>query len=267
LKILKKIVPIIILSKEEPSDLPEHILALPSIIFKKGSVTNRKDLEKCQIRTAAKIVILSDPYQQEIADADSSALMGYMDICNLAKNSQILMELVHEPNLRFLRKGHSPWLQSKQAFKSGQALGKDDKGFYKPDYYIIPEFASGQVCTFATMDSLLCQIYYQDHLVDVAKELVFGINGLNKVMTTHESEAQSHTQCYCTLVHVPPSYHGRRYGELFNEFINGKNLLPLGLYRCREMAGAPLPYVFTAPPSTTILHENDQVYALSHRLP
>jgi len=102
--------------------------------------------------------------------------------------------------------------------------------------------------------------------VDVAKELVFGVNGLNKTMMIHELEAQSHTNCFCSQIPVPQEFHGRTYEELFHELVNEKDLLPLGLYRCKEWAAAPLPYVFTAPPSTTVLHENDFVYVLSHHI-
>jgi len=258
----KRIQPIVVLTQDDTSILSEHTRNFPALTFVKGSFTNRHDLEKCNIRSASKVVVLSDPYCEIEGSeaADSEAIIEYLDLGTVVKNIQILIELVNETNLRFLRKG-TPVMNHR--WKT-YAASKEDKSFHKPDYYAIPDFAAGQVFTWATLDSLICQIYYQDHLVDVAKELTFGLNGLRKVLCMHEAGAKSRTQSYCFQIPVPSEYHGHSYGDLFRDLLTMRDLLALGLYRCKEMTGAPMPYVFTCPPPSTPVHEHDKVFVLSH---
>lgn len=127
---------------------------------------------------------------------------------------------------------------------------KDAERYDRPDYFIIPEFASGQVCTLSTLDSLICQIYYQEHAVGVAKELVYTVNGVL---------VDGALRCH----HVPvgEGFRGREYRELFAAFL-AHDSLPIALYRSTQANAAPLPYVFTCPPLNTILHELDMVFVL-----
>eukprot|EP01132_Coremiostelium_polycephalum_P007478 gene7478-9189_t len=292
--------PIVILHPEEPdmSDWDD----IEDIFYVKGSPLERRDLDACKIHLASKIIILSDPYtphhSSTITDKtsvqlDSDTIMAYLEINevfqSLPNSSSLLMvELVHEPNIRFISKN----------FKSSQFKNrarKEDEEFEKPNYYITSEFASGKVLSLTTLDSLLCQASHQEYLLDVATELVLGVNGIKKyhqrfkfTRNNNSSDDDSsdddyfssdsdsneshfnhqhnhhHNHCLLNQINVPEQFHGHTYGELFEGLVH-KNILPLGLYRCREITGAPNPYVFTCPPSSTILHENDLVYILYHQ--
>ncbi|EGG17906.1 hypothetical protein DFA_08907 [Cavenderia fasciculata] len=324
---------IVILHPEEP-DMSEWD-DMDDIFFVKGSPLERKDLESVNIHLASKIIILSDPYtvhhnssltEQTSVQLDSDTIMAYLEINEMLTNKRnsssfLTVELVHEPNIRFIsRNTKSIGPTSKSRLK------RENEEIEKPKYYITSEFASGKVLTLTTLDSLLCQSNHQEYLLDVAHELVLGVNGIKRYhqkfsnlmdsdsdssgeeyyggATTDEEEEGSHrllhktkmyrnlsrgsignnlaslgastsgliggspsghehSSCLLNQIKVPELFHGRTYGELFEGLIH-KNILSLGLYRCKEITGAPNPYVFTCPPVSTILHENDLVYILYH---
>ncbi|KAF2078258.1 hypothetical protein CYY_000448 [Polysphondylium violaceum] len=334
--------PIVILHPEEP-DMSEWD-DIEDVFYHKGSPLERKDLDWCKIQLASKIIILSDPYKQHHSSnltdktsvqLDAETIMAYLEINevfqnspNSSKSSFLTVELVHEPNIRFISK----------SFKSSnykKRMRREEEEFEKPNYYITSEFASGRVLTLTTLDSLMCQASHQEYLLDVATELVLGVNGIKKYYQkligsnvvgasddssdssdyydeddTHTASSEddltnldinsrnsshhtiynqsnsnnnstpnlrltqlgifnhhnppsssAHNQCLLNQIKVPEQFHGHPYSELFEALLS-KNILPLGLYRCREITGAPNPYVFTCPPSATTLHENDLVYVL-----
>ncbi|EGC39966.1 hypothetical protein DICPUDRAFT_74464 [Dictyostelium purpureum] len=337
---------IVILHPDEPdmSDWDD----IDDVFYFKGSPLERKDLDNVKIHLASKIIILSDPYKEHhnsnltdktSVQLDSQTIMAFLEINEVFQNhpnpsSFLTVELVHEPNIRFISKN------IKSSKIGSKATKKEDGEIEKPNYYITSEFASGKVLTLTTLDSLLCQANHQEYLLDVANELVLGVNGIRKYYRklirnqsdsdsddsdydsgdssdsedehlnaanntsssssknnisnvsssntlsrsrngsstnlgykninsklsqsgfwNHVNPHSSPNQCLLNQIKVPSQYHGHLYSELFETLIH-KNILPLGLYRCKEITGAPNPYVFTCPPSDTILHENDLVYIL-----
>lgn len=225
---------------------------------------------------SGKIIILSNPYfnDDDREGADAATIMAHLDVHKLVSpTALVLTELVHEPNLRFFRKDqvlgvHPTQKKSILSFffqtnsihifftngndlMAGLQIKKEKEHYEAQEYFIIPEFASGQVCTLSTLDSLICQFYYQEHIVGVAKGLVYGIN----------SVLVERGGLRCRQIPVGEEYHGREHQELYSALI-ARDALPLALYRCTQMTGAPLPFVFTCPPPNTILHEKDNVIVL-----
>eukprot|EP00026_Physarum_polycephalum_P001337 Phypoly_transcript_01338.p1 GENE.Phypoly_transcript_01338~~Phypoly_transcript_01338.p1 ORF type:complete len:1085 (+),score=170.19 Phypoly_transcript_01338:113-3367(+) len=241
---------ILIMSKDEPPDRMKE-LADPRITFIHGDPTDRLDLDKCFIEVASKIIILSNPYfsDDDREGADAATIMAHLDVHKLAPNAQIFTELVHEPNLKFFRKDQV--LGVHPAKKKRLKTKKEKEHYEAQEYFIIPEFASGQVCTLSTLDSLICQIYYEEHIVGVAKGLVYGVN----------SVLVARGGLRCRHLPVGEDFHGREHHELYAALL-ARDALPLALYRCTQMTGAPLPFVFTCPPPNTILHELDNVLVL-----
>lgn len=241
---------ILLMSKDEPPDSMRE-LADPRITFMRGDPTDRLDLDKCFINVASKIIILSNPYfsDDDREGADAAAIMAHLDVHKLAPNAQIFTELVHEPNLKFFRKDQT--LGVHPVKKRRVKIKKEKEHYEQQEYFIVPEFASGRVCTLSTLDSLICQIYYEEHTAGVAKGLVYGVNSV--------LVAQGGLRCR----HIPvgEEFHGREHHELYAALL-ARDALPLALYRCTQMTGAPLPFVFTCPPPNTILHELDNVMVL-----
>ncbi|GAM18834.1 hypothetical protein SAMD00019534_020090, partial [Acytostelium subglobosum LB1] len=349
---------IVILHPEEP-DMSEWD-DIEDIHYIKGSPLERKDLEMCRVHLASKIIILSDPYSNKNASSvtsetsvqlDSATIMAYLEVnemlVNSTNNSLVTVELVHEPNIRFISTKST---KSQMSQNTRRKINRDDEELEKPKYYITSDFASGKVMTLTTLDSLLCQANHNEFLLDVASELVLGVNGIkryHKKITSrydddysddsyeygsrYDSYGDDHSgdestpgaagasnnnnnsghnshnhslnnshlninhnhrnrsflktnvtptmskssslvslhqyyqDCLLNQIKVPNQFHGRTYGELFEGLVQ-KNILALGLYRCKEITGAPNPYVFTCPPATTTLHENDLVYILYRQI-
>jgi hypothetical protein len=256
--------PIVILHPTLP---PEGIWqlsqSLPFISFVKGTPFDRRDLEKCNILHASKIIVLSNPYTEKESDAavDADALLAYFDMRKTTQANQILVEFINEANLRFLQKFTT-------VVKKVMTYIKPEKkeAFRKPNYYLTPEFAAGHVCTYAVVDSMMCQIYYKDYLNAIAHELLYGLNNLNSVLAAPKPQSQHfttpHRQLYCYHISVPQALESHTYLELLRYLLQ-KDILPLGLFRAKENTHAPLSYVFTCPPDNTILHALDKVIIMS----
>eukprot|EP01133_Synstelium_polycarpum_P016767 gene16767-19935_t len=260
--------PIVVLYKDDPPEESwfDQMRALPLIAFIKGSASNHSDLDKCGARNADTIIITSNPYDEiDKNHIDSFTLMSYVDIMKCNNRAKIITELLHEPNIRFLEDKKLKCAGSNKRFQSYLQANQDNT-FAKPEFFSCPHFSSGRVTTYTVLDSLVVQAHYHEAITDVANELAFGVNGLykshhtlglNKTITNEES------RCFSRLLKLPPIYHGRTYGELLKGFLQQKNMLVLGLQRSKEPMGAPVPYVFTCPHPTTILHENDHIYVFS----
>ncbi|EFA79721.1 calcium-activated BK potassium channel [Heterostelium album PN500] len=260
-----RVQPIVVLYKEEPEDESwyDTVKTLPLIAFIKGSASNQNDLNKCSARSAETIIITSNPYDQcDTTQIDSFTLMSYVDIVKVNNTAKIITELIHEPNIRFLEKN----MKNLGGSKLQSYLQTNKNRDIKPEFFYTPHYASGRVNTYTVLDSLMVQAHYNDDITTIAKELAFGVNGLYQ---NHHSLGLSNqmtnedSKCYSRMLKIPSMYHGRTYGELMKNFLQQKNILVVGLFRSKDPMGAPLPYIFTCPHPTTILHENDKVFVFS----
>jgi len=259
--------PVVVLYHDEPEESWFSIVkTLPLIAFIKGSTSNQVDLEKCGAKTAETIIIASDPYTSFAEESliDSFTLMSWIDLKKVNKSAKIVVELVHEPNIRFLEDKSKPNTYSKNFHTYLQA--NQEKTFMKPEFFSAPHYASGSVSTYTVLDSLTCQSHFHESIKDVAHELIFGVNGVSQSYQNFglSSLCNMESKCFSRLVGIPSMFHGRTYSELLKYFLQQKDLLCLGLYRSKEPMDAPSPYVFTCPHPTTLLHEHDQVYVLSN---
>eukprot|EP01132_Coremiostelium_polycephalum_P006626 gene6626-8198_t len=264
--------PIVVLYKEEPDDESwfETVKPLPLIAFIRGSSSNHVDLDKCGAKNAETIILTSNPYSDDMttteeALVDSFTLMSYVDIMKCNKNAKILIELIHEPNLRFLEDNRLKGVGSIKKFHT-YLQANQEKTFMKPEFFTAPHYITGNISTYTVLDSISCQSHYHESINEVAQELIFGVNGLSQnhcKFSVYKSICNEDSKCFSRLLPLPPSYHGKTYGELFKYHLQLKNLLCLGLYRSKEPMDAPAPYVFTCPHPSTVLHENDMIYVLT----
>ncbi|EAL66267.1 calcium-activated BK potassium channel, alpha subunit family protein [Dictyostelium discoideum AX4] len=266
--------PIVVLYKDEPQDESwfSTVKTLPLIAFIKGSSSNNVDLDKCGAKNAETIIITSDPYydQSNLSSAqenlvDSFTLMSYVDVIKVNRIAKITVELVHEPNIRFLEDKKIQACGSNKRFHT-YLQANQEKTFLKPEFFSTPHYASGGVITFTVLDSLTCQAHNNHLIKDVAHELAFGVNGLSQSYSTFglSSCVNQDSKCFSRLIGIPAMFHGRSYGEVLKYFLQQKNLLVLGLYRSKIPMSAPVDYIYTCPPPTCILHEGDQAYVLSN---
>jgi len=93
---------------------------------------------------------------------------------------------------------------------------------------LTPSFAAGQVYLPDCMDSLLCQSYYNTHIIPMVQQMAGG-GGNDTLMGPSIFHAD-----------IPQVFIGRRYGQLFRELCS-RGIICMGLYRLNAH-NSPLPY-------------------------
>ncbi|KYR02970.1 calcium-activated BK potassium channel [Tieghemostelium lacteum] len=262
--------PIVILYKQQPEESWfSSIKTLPLIAFIHGSSSNNVDLVKCGAKSAETIIIASNPYERHGQEnlVDSFTLTSYIDIIKCNNQAKIIIELIHEPNIRFLEDKNLKAAGCDKKFHT-YLQATQEKTFMKPEFFSTPYYASGNVATYTVLDSIACQSHYHESINTVAHELIYGVNGLSQSFSSFlgsncNQYCNPDSKTYSRLIPLPAAYQGRTYGELFKNFLQLKNYLCLGLYRSKDPLSAPAPYVYTCPHSSTVLNSKDQIYIIS----
>ncbi len=97
----------------------------------------------------------------------------------------------------------------------------------KYSYALTPNFASGEIFLSSTIDTLICQSYYNQSLITILNHLLIGgINGAQKNEDFNDIKTSN-------LYHlaVPYTFYGQPFEKLFKYLIKKQNILSLGLYR------------------------------------
>jgi hypothetical protein len=127
------------------------------------------------------------------------------------------------------------------------SVKKSDDLEENQDEILTPIYASGQAFLSSFFDCLLVQAYYTAELLEIACALF------------EDDSIQ--------LVALPSEFEGITYGEFTLQWLKAFCSAPLGLYRYPTASShAMLPYVFTCPPNSTILHRRDRVYVFNARI-
>ena len=91
---------------------------------------------------------------------------------------------------------------------------------------------AGTCFTLSMLDSIICQSFYQPHLVAIIQHLLFGARPLHLLSgATCPAPVYSH----CFQISVPEAYIGFQYGVLFKYLVEEKKVIPLGLYRTKRV--------------------------------
>ncbi|KAJ1926753.1 hypothetical protein IWQ60_003522 [Tieghemiomyces parasiticus] len=292
--------PIVILSKNEPSGSQQRLLAsFGNVYMVRGSALIRKDLFKAHIHLARKAVVLSG-LQHQSGDstqhtADASALLAVLNIESLSQSDDffIVVEFIHRENMKFIGESETVPIDEMYA----QAI-------------LRPSFMSGHVFAPCMLDTLICQTYYNNHILDIVKHLIFSHRLADDTVQLYfsppplaaattvetepclvdtqapededsasensippnggvESEPPVTTNLYghSFLVDVPAEFFGRLYLSLFTELCRVHCAVPLGLYRAVSHNRHPLCYVLVNPGPTMVLRRGDRVYVLSDCAP
>jgi hypothetical protein len=128
---------------------------------------------------------------------------------------------------------------------------------------------AGTCFTLSMLDSIICQSFYQPHLVAIIQHLLFGARPLHLLSgATCPAPVYSH----CFQISIPEAYIGFQYGVLFKYFVEEKKVIPLGLYRTKKVKTSDgniksIKYVYTCPKFNVYLRDSDKVFILSKRMP
>jgi len=152
-------------------------------------------------------------------------------------------------------------------------LGKTIKLFILFYFFVIvhhsPAFMAGTCFTLSMLDSIICQSFYQPHLVAIVHKLLFGVPPLH-LPSGATCPAPAHSHFF--QIPIPQSFIGLQYGALFRYFLEEKKVIPLGLYRTKRMKTSDgnikrIKYVYTCPKYNVLLRDDDKVFVLSKRMP
>ena len=119
------------------------------------------------------------------------------------------------------------------------------------------------------LDSIICQSFYQPHLVATINQMLFGAPPLH-LPSGATCPAPAHSHLF--QIAIPQRYIGYEYGSLFKSMLEEKKAIPLGLYRHTVVKSGSgnvkeLRYVHTCPKYSVILREDDMVFVFSKKAP
>eukprot|EP01133_Synstelium_polycarpum_P007024 gene7024-8165_t len=227
---LRRYDPIVILTPKLTEEEWAMIDSYPEIYIVEGRATNVPDLMRAGLCKCSKLVILSSESQHcEPFVSDKDTLLSVIGIKQILRDRNIfpIYDLADPVNMMFLP-GNSTWNQN-------------------DPYYLSPSFASGNVFLGTVFDSLLCQCYFNPHLLPII-QILFG-----------RSESST-TKMKILQTELPERFIGARFGFLF-EVLMDCNIVCLGLFRCPS-GKVEEGFVSTNPSSNTVLNAEDKLFIL-----
>eukprot|EP00727_Mastigamoeba_balamuthi_P001514 m51a1_g1136 putative myotubularin-related protein 13 (1559) ;mRNA; r:230465-241184 len=233
--------PIVVLTQTCPNeDEWSQLSFIPELYVVQGSAVVYSDMERAGIQEAKHVIILSTPSpragESEDSDliADTDTVLAYYNTqlnCKMS-TERVLVDLTTMTNAKFFRP---------------VSLSEKFVGQYGPAF--IPSYASGRLFSISVFDTLLANLYFNDYIVAFVERLL----NLNP-----EDDS-----CFLNQIPLPDEF-CPTYGDLFDCLMHN-DMIPLGLYRCNDDNEGSEPYVFTNPPRSTRVSENDSVYVLQRR--
>eukprot|EP01039_Chlorochromonas_danica_P003715 gene3715-4064_t len=263
---------IVLLCPEEVSPTTwRRIACFDRLLLLRGSSLEEKDLQRAGVFRAAQVVVLADDRSCKADDesvesngalADSDAIFATQLVRRMNPSAQLLVELVHESNIRYLEEEEG---------------GGGGGGNSQQHFRFTAAFASGMLFTTSLTDSLVSQTFFNPHIVHVLDKLLAGPQSCvtaerPRASTCSSSSSSSSSSCLYQIA-VPPPDNGnggevKTYGQLF-EALAGRGILPLGLLRgtFAHLSLGPRSnrtnYVVTNPSPSTELFSCDRIFVLS----
>ncbi|KAG9298343.1 hypothetical protein G9A89_002831 [Geosiphon pyriformis] len=252
---LGKLIPIVILSPARPSQSQWRILSqFDQVYFQQGNPMTREGLESGRVTHAKQVVILTDAtriLRNGEKTEDASAMLVFLNIKAMCQqNVEIFVEFVHMDNMKFMSEDTAAIDKEMQAHHS-------------------PAFMAGTCFSLSMLDSIICQSFYQPHLVAIIQQMLFGAPPLH-LPSGATCPAPAHSHVF--QIPMPQLYIGAHYEDLFVYMVSEKKSVPLGLYRTRTVQTPSgdlkeLNYVYTCPKSQVILRSDDRLFLLSRKAP
>ncbi|KAJ2393912.1 hypothetical protein GGI23_004897 [Coemansia sp. RSA 2559] len=273
--------PIVVLSLAEPTDEQRADLErFGSVQLVKGSPLSRIDLARVSIHTARSAIVLANREERvraasdtsnmlsltgsdttATATADAPALLSVLNIEALTyENADFFMtvEFIHRENMQFV--GDTETITINDVYAQA---------------FLRPSFMSGRVYAPVMLDTLVCQAYYNPHVLGILRRLIFShgnvVHALGSAkldragvsMPGPESESEDASAAHVFLVDIPSRLHGRKYSSLFAYCCFSHAAIPIGLYRAAIHHHQPLWYAVPNPSADCVLRDDDRVYLIS----
>ncbi|KAJ3216082.1 hypothetical protein HDU67_009962 [Dinochytrium kinnereticum] len=252
--------PIIFICDRLPTEEEFSILSVfPKLYFIVGDPRSERDLLSAGIAFAEKVIIFSMSNQQGDQFSDSSAIMISHLIHSMTTTSgsriNVVIELEKRVHIRFLQP--SSLKNARRRRKANAATRVIDQNL---GYLYTPMFASGRVVVAAMLDCLLFQMSEgEDNPIVDSFRLLSGVH-LRKDINLYQRHGLRSS--YLRQIPLERTYHGRRFSEMFQEFVKAQGRIAIGIFRTGRNLTNRLPFVITNPLPSLILEPEDQIFII-----
>eukprot|EP01137_Pigoraptor_chileana_P010662 Opistho-2@60531 len=240
-----KVRPIVLLGERPP---PPHtwtaVSWFPEVYYVDGSGVNVEDLVRAGGKSADRMIVIS--FSSTLAsntDADSDKPMldsraimitHMIGFINDDRETDLATttELLFPENMKFL------------------AITSSGIEKRRIPYFLQPSYAAGRGWTARMIDSVSYAAHHEPFLYEIMLSLVGSRERLGGSSVLMQ-------------VRLPPALRGEKFSTVFHHFAVNYGIIVLGLYRSpSEPLGNVLPFVYTNPPSDTIVHPADLIFVL-----
>lgn len=252
-KRLSKIIPVVILYPQLPDlHIWDSIGIFPDVYIVLGNLVH--DLQRVNVHFASKIVILSTgkPSKRDLF-RDAQSIVTARNLKNI-EDIFMIVELTQPTNIRFLKNENNI---EKESILLKRKWYYGGKATSLPPYHFEPHFTSGRVFVSNIFDSVFCEAFYRPYITRIIQLIITGDK------PTQSSKSSSSI----FQISLPSEFENKEYGILFEWLVFQHKMIPLGLYRGKNINNNPMEYVFTNPPSSTILSIEDRIFVLSQIQP
>lgn len=178
--------PIVILSPDTiEHDVWSRISMFDAIWVVRGSPLEERNLRRAGIFQAKRVVVLADGTAESSGEAgsmaalvDSDAIFAYQRVRKMNPQAQVVIEIVNTSNVGYL---YTPSRSRESPPPS--------------DYKFSTQFAAGELFTTSLLDSIVCQGYYNPHIISVIDKLISGVDitARNELLGHVNDTAPKHT--------------------------------------------------------------------------
>lgn len=270
-----------------PEDIPESVWQRISIfdglLLVKGTPMDEEDIRRAGVFRAQQVVILAgssddaqkedgaededqdgsdddDDYDDYVAGSeallDSDSIFTFKAVKRMNDSVQCVVEFVSDRNINYLNP------------ETGAVNGIGS------DFRSTPQFAAGELFVSSLLDTVVCQAFYNPHIVNIINRLVISKDPYEDAAMTNRAGTVKLRGLDSVLgsslyqIDIPHIMQHKKYEFLFESLVE-QGVIPIGLYRdvlpdvCLERHLNILPYVFTNPSGSTELFGGDKVFVLS----
>jgi hypothetical protein len=224
-KQIDKIQPIVILRNTAPRRSEwKRIGCFPQVFFVRGSTLEQSDMKRVRASHASRVVVFakmsSGTTTNNDALVDADAIFAYRVLQKMNDRIQIIVELVTQSNVSFL-------------------CEVDPKAGGQEEHYQSPPYAAGHVYNASMLDTLLCQSYYNPHIITILRHIVAGGDpwAIHQFNTDAMGKTGPLTDSHLFQIPIPVDFGGETYGDLYAHLVKTRATLPLGLRRGVQPTG------------------------------
>ena len=180
----------------------------------KGSALQPAILDKARADKARSIIILAKEKEYKKTGnerMDAGNIFIYRTIVSRYRDVKIVTELESMSNLAFL-------------------VQDNDTISQNTNYYASKPFASGEIYVGSLLDSLMCQAYYNQKVMDILDQFIMGsANTPANILKIYQQLNLS--MCSINTVEIPKSCTSYVFWNVFEHCLKHYNMILIGVYK------------------------------------